>query len=500
MSTGGRRSRIRLREGRALAATVAAALAVAACAKFSPDGGMSKVQGGVDAKVQGWIGGSPAKDVVKVRSAEEAAQTKLIVRALLARPLTADTAVQVALLNNRGLQAAYNELGISEAQMVEASLPPAPTFALTQLSGSGGFEIERQVAVNVLALLTLRSRKEIAAARFDQAQVRAVEATLRTAAEARRGYHRAVAAGQAAKFLEDARLAAESVSDLAQQLGETGALSKLDQAREHAFYAEVSAQLAVGRLRQRTERDRLARALGLWGSEINFRLPEALDPLPAQPTDRADVEVAAVTQRVDLEIARLEVEALAKQLNLTKGTRFINVLEVGAASMEEKTTRVEAGVPTVERVSRSGPEFEFQIPIYDLGKARTRVAEETYMQALNRLTERAVNVRSEAREAYQGYRGAYDLAKHYEREILPLREIISEETLLRYSGMLQDVFALLGDARARIAVNVQGIDAQRDFWIADVDLNTAIVGGRGAAEAREPERAGVAVEAGGEGH
>jgi outer membrane protein TolC len=309
-----------------------------------------------------------------------------------------------------------------------------------------------------------------------------------------------VAANQAVKFLDDARLAAEAVSDLARQLGETGGLSKLDQAREHTFYAEVSAQLAQGRLRQRTERDRLARALGLWGSDINFTLPEALNPLPAKPKDRPDVEVAAIAQRVDLEIARLEIEALAKQLNLTRASRFINALEVGAVSMEEKTTRVEAGVPMVERVSRRGPEFEFQIPIYDFGTARTRLAEETYMQAVNRLLERAVNVRSEAREAYQAYRGAYDLARHYEKEILPLREIISEETLQRYSGMLQDVFALLGDARARIAANVQGIEARRDFWIATVDLHTAIVGGRGAAEAIESERTVIAAEAGGEGH
>jgi outer membrane protein TolC len=277
-------------------------------------------------------------------------------------------------------------------------------------------------------------------------------------------------------------------------------MSKLDQAREHVFYAEVSGQLAQARLRQRAERDRLIRALGLWGSDINFRLPNALDPLPAKPKTRPDVERAAVTQRVDLEIARLELQILARQLDLTKKTRFINLLEVGAVSMDEKTTTVEAGVPMVERVSRDGHEVEFQIPIYDFGEARTRLAEETYTQAVNRLLERAVNVRSEAREAYQAYRGAYDVARHFEREIVPLREIISDETLLRYSGMLQDLFALLTDARARITANVQAIEARRDFWLATVDLHTAVVGGGGAAERMEAGRAAVATEAGGEGH
>jgi outer membrane protein TolC len=349
-------------------------------------------------------------------------------------------------------------------------------------------------------LLTLPRRAEIAETRFSQAKVRAVEATLRTAADAKRAYYRAVAAGQAVRFLEDARLAAESLSDVARKLGETGAMSKLDQAREHVFYAEVSGQLAQARLRERVERDRLVRALGLWGRDINVKLPDVLNPLPAKPKSRPDVETAAVTQRVDLEIARQELEILARQLDLTNRTRFINLLEVGAASADEKTTRIEAGVRRVERVSREGQEVEFQIPIYDFGEARTRLAEETYMRAVNRLLERAVNVRSEAREAYQAYRGAYDLAKHYETEILPLREIISEETLLRYSGMLQDLFDLLGDARARIAANVQAIEARRDFWLATVDLQTAVLGGRGAAEREEPQRAVAAAEPGGESH
>ena len=45
-----------------------------------------------------------------------------------AHPSPAEAAVEVALLNNKGLQAAFNELGIAEAVMIEASLPPNRTF------------------------------------------------------------------------------------------------------------------------------------------------------------------------------------------------------------------------------------------------------------------------------------------------------------------------------------------------------------------------------------
>jgi outer membrane protein TolC len=462
------------------------------CAPFSPDAGMNVVKSAAAEEL--------GKTVVKIGDEETAARVSARVKVLLARPLTASSAVEIALLNNRGLQAAYNELGLSEARLIESILPPPPTVALARLVGSGGYEIERQLVQNVLALLTLPRRREIAEARFKQAQMRAVETTLRTAAEARRAYYRAVAARQSVRFLEEARISAEAVSDLAKQLGETGAMSRLDQAREHVFYAETSGQLAAGRLRERIERERLARALGLWGSDLKFRLPDRLPALPGKPMTIAAVESEAVRKRVDLIVAQMEVEILARQLGLTTKTRFINVLEAAARSTAEKDVKGPDGNLEVDKVRRHGADFEFQIPIYDFGEARVRLAQEIYMQAVNRLIERAVNVRAEAREAYQAYRGAYDIARHYEREILPLRQIISEETLLNYNAMLRDLFALLGEARARILANVQAIDARRDFWLATVDLHTAIVGGRGAVEASEGVRtvmAGTAAEAGG---
>lgn len=441
------------------------------------------------------------KEVVKIRSPEDAALVEARVKSLLAKPLTPSSTVQIALLNNRGLQAAYNELGISEAQMIEASLPPPPTIALMRIVGSGGYEIERSIVQNVSALLTLPRRREIAESRFRQAQMRAVETTLRTAAEAQRTYYRAVAARQTLKFLEDTRLSAEALSDVAKKLGETGAMTKLQQAREHVFYAEVSGQLATARLRERAARERLIRVVGVWGADTQLKLPERLRPLPLRPKSLAFVEREAVARRVDLAIAQMELEILAKQLGLTEATRFINVLEVGGASKREKDIFESGTGPEVDLVKRRGFEAEFQIPIYDFGRTRVRLAEETYMQAVNRLVERAVNVRSEAREAYQAYRGAFDIAKHYEKEILPLRQIISDESLLNYNAMIADLFDLLADARARIAANVQAIEAQREFWLAAVDLHTAIVGGRGGAgEAIETATAAPAASGEASGH
>jgi outer membrane protein TolC len=278
------------------------------------------------------------------------------------------------------------------------------------------------------------------------------------------------------------------MTQLAKRLGETGAMNKLDQARNQAFYAEIVAQLATARLRAASERERLVRALGLWGDDLDFRLPGQLPPLPARarPLDR--IEVEAVRRRVDLQMARIEADLLAKSYGLTNATRFINLLDVAGIA---KTQR-ENGEVTRER----GFEVEVQIPLFDFGEVKVRQAEESYLQAVNRLTAKAVDVRSQAREAYQAYRASYDIARHYRREVLPLRKIISEEILLRYNAMQIDVFALLAETRQRIAATVAAIDAERDFWLAETNLGSAVLGG----DTVSPEPTATAASAEAPGH
>jgi outer membrane protein TolC len=449
----------------ARAAALFAGLLLAGCKTLTADGGMAFVEQVADAELR--------KDVVAVRSPEQADEVSARVAALLRKPLTADTAVQIALLNNRGLQAAYNALGIAEAEMVQAHLPPSPTVSIERLSSPLELEIERRIVGNILALATLPARASIAADRFEQAKLRAAEETLRTAAEARRAFYTAVAARQSAAFLDQAKSAAETATKLAQRLGETGAMNKIDQSREYVFYAEITGQLGTARQRMNSEREKLIRTLGLWGHDLKFALPGFLPELPRRPMTSPEIEVAAVERRLDLQAARIEVTALAKTHGLTQASRFVNLVELSGIRKTVKDRE------TGEKERSRGFEAEIQIPIFDLGETRVRMAEQTYMQAVNRLAEKAVNVRSEARDAYRTYRSAYDIARHYRDEVVPLRKIISDETLLRYNAMLIDVFALLAEARQRINSNMQAIDAQRDFWLASVDLGVAVTGGGG---------------------
>ncbi|MFK4505363.1 TolC family protein [Bradyrhizobium daqingense] len=465
---------------------VLAALGLSGCAAFSPDSGMTTVAELTSQSIN--------KDVAFVRTAEAADAIDVRVRQLLSRPLTADTAVQIALLNNKGLQAAYNELALAETDLVEQSLPPNPVFAVSRITGNGASEIERQVVGDILALATLPFRSDIARERFRQAQLRAALATLRLAADVRRAYWRAVAGNEMVGLLTDAKATAESTAQLAVKLGETGSLNKLDQAREQVFYAETTADLATARQMAASARERLARLMGLWDGGLDFRLPSALPPLPRRPLSLPSIEADAVAHRIDLQIARLELTALAKALNLTEATRFVTLLDLAGIS---RRTQDPEGPPFRER----GFDVQFQIPIFDGGEVRVRQAAETYNFAFNRLTERAVNVRSEARDAYRVYRSSYDIASHYQREIIPLRRIITEEMQLRFSSMQVDIFALLTEARQRLAALRGAIDARQRFFLAQADLQTAVNGGgTPAAGGDNPTTIAAAAPADGGGH
>jgi outer membrane protein TolC len=450
-----------------------AAVLLASCASFSPDAGMNVVRGIAATEL--------GKDASKIDTDEAAAAARGRVQRLLAARLSADGAVQIALLNNKGLQAAYNELGIAETEMVGASLPPNPAFSLSRISTSVELDIERKIVGDILALVTLPARADVAADRFHQSQLRAAEETLRIGTETRRNYYRAVASRQLTTFLREASSAAETSAKLAKQLGETGAMNKLDQGREQSFYVELVAQLAMARQRTASDREALIRSLGLWGNDIEIKLPDALPELPRRPQTLPAVEVEAIRRRVDLQVARIEVDTLAKSYGLTHATRFINLLDASGVSRTQRDSSGAHG-------TGGGVEVEFQVPIFDFGEVRLRQASETYMAALNGLTQMAVEVRSQARDTYRVYRSTYDIARHYRDQILPLRQIITDETMLQYGAMQIDVFSLLTEARQRLAVNVAAIEARRDFWLASTNLGAAIAGGGVAANGNASSR------------
>ena len=447
--------------GRALA--IASAALLSACKSLSPDGGMGTV-----ATIAGQ---GLNKDVVRVSSPADAAYAQDRVTRLLKAPLSADAAVQIALLNSPGLQAAYNRLGIAEAVAVQSSRPPLPSFAFDRVETSIELDIERQVIASILSLATWPARSKIAGVRIEQAELRAAEETLRVAAETRRAYVRAVAAREILAALESAKANADASAMLAENLAGTGAVNKLDVTRRQVFATELDAQVAAARQEATATRERLTRLMGLWGgSDLEPLLPSALPPLPHKSRSLASVEREAMDRRVDLAVARLEIEALARSYGLTRATRFVNVLDASGISKTQK----DKGEP---KANGGGFDIEFEVPIYDFGRAKVREAEQRYLEAVNMLGAKVINARSEAREAFGAYSSTYAIASQYEREVLPLRQTISEQTELQYNAMQVDAFALLQAARENAASKVASIEAKRNFWIASTNLSVAVLGG-----------------------
>ena len=447
---------------RPAALALGAAMLLAGCASMPADGGRGAV-----------------RELVQQRSAQAmpevpAASVESHVNSLLAQPLTADNAVAIALLNNRSLQAAYAELGIAEADLVQAGRIPNPVFSFGRLKNQHGVEIERTFTLPLIALLTMPITLPLEQRRAEVARMRTAADALRIADETRRAYYGAVAAQQSAEYMDQVRSAAEASAGLAVRMAEAGNWSKLQQAREQAFYADSVAQLARARQARTMEREKLTRLMGLWGSSTAFKLPERLPDLPAAPREMGDAETQAMSSRLDILMAQKELAGLSSSLGLTKATRFVNLLDLSYLR-----NRNEEG----ER--SSGYEIELQIPLFDWGGARVAKAEATYMQAVHRAAGAAVDARSQVRESYAAYRTAYDIARHYRDEVVPLKKRISDEQLLRYNGMLISVFELLADARDQVASVNGAIEAQRDFWIAESALQAAMTGS-GSAPAAAP--------------
>ena len=449
----------------------AAALLLAGCAGTGPQQAAADVARQVEART----GAAPrlARPDDPLLARETAA--------LLAQPLSMEAAVRVALLNHPGVQATFWEVGVAQADLAQATRLSNPTLGFSRLSGGGERELERAVGFDLAGLLTMPLRARMETRRVESARLAVAAAIERHALETRKAWIEAVAAGQSLAYARQVGASLEASAELMGRMAKAGNASQLDLAREQAAYAESSAAvLRAARLRD-AAREHLTRQLGLWGKQAGYTLPERLPELPATARELARIEQTALERRLDVQAARQAAAHTAADLDLTRSTRFVNVLELGWHDQRERG-------PDGATHRADGYEVSLELPLFDWGGARVARAESVYMQALHRVADAAVTARSEAREHYLGYRSSYDLARHYRDQVIPLRKKIADETLLRYNGMLASPFELLLDAREQAQAVSAYIDALREFWLADAALEGAL-GGRIATQDAPAEHA-----------
>ncbi|MBV8122703.1 MAG: TolC family protein [Paucibacter sp.] len=443
-----------------LAAGAAAALLLSGCASLSEDGGFSTV-----ARISHDRLGASASDMRLLRNDEDASALTQLIAKKLEQPLSMDDAVQIALLNNRSLQATYWSLGIAEADLVQAGRLQNPVLDFKRTHDGSDVGIERTLTFNLLNVLTAPLASRIEARRYEQTKLLVAEEALKVAADTRRAWVEAVAAIQSSAYAKQISASAEAGAELANRMRQAGNWSQLDLAREQAYHAQAVADASRADMAAIAAREKLARLLGLSGAQAAYPLPDHLPELPDSPRTLVDVEQTALHERLDIQAATLETQHTAAALGLTRGTRFINVLDLGAVKNSSGGK------------SAPGYELTLEIPLFDWGDARVARGEASYMQSVHRLAAVASNARSEARESYAAYHSTYDLARHYRDSVIPLRKQISDQTLLRYNGMLVSVFELLADAREQAAAVNGYIGALKDFWLAQANLEAAL-GGR----------------------
>ncbi len=388
---------------------------------------------------------------------------------LLQTNLTARSAVSVALLNNRSLQAGFEEIGISQAELAQAS-----RLHNIELTGSWRFpdqppsaaDIEYSAAGNLLDLLTLPAREKIAAGNLEQTKQKVADKVLQLAADTQTAFYDLQAQEELVKRLQVMLEVNAAGADFAQRQSDAGNINDLELHNQQAPAIQSQLDLMQAKAEAQTEREHLNRLLGLEGEQIHWRIADELPALPEKELSLTNLESLAVRQRLDLASSRSQAEAIAAALRLKEHTRFIPGLNLGVDT--ERT-------PDGQRVT--GPTLGLELPIFDQGQPAVAKLTAESRQANDRYAALEVNVRSEVRAARAALLAARATAALAQDKLLPLRQKILVETLRQYNAMQKSSYDLLLAKVQEQMAEQASILALRDYWTARVSLERA-VGGR----------------------
>jgi outer membrane protein TolC len=462
----------------ALAIVLGTAALLGGCAS----GALGPATAGGQFAVHAAVGATPPR--LTSESAQREAEADA--RRWLADPLQADDAVRLALRLSPAVQALMSDAGVRAARIGRAGRPGDPVLSFERLvrrgNGPPERDIGRLISVSLFDLLAWPTRQQAAREALEASSLRLTADLLGAATAAREAWIRAVAAQQSLQHAQQVLDAAEAATELARRLQAAGGFSRLQQAREQAFHADAEAQWAQARHAATATREALIRSLGLDDRLAQaLRLPQRLPDLPVATRSNADLVAAALDQRLDLRLARSELQREARLAGLAPLESVFGDTRLGVQRNSE-------GGPVRQR----GFELEWAIPLFDAGAAHRDESRERVLAAQAWARHTALLAGSQVREAASAAQTAYAVARHHRDTLLPLRQTIAEEMLLQYNGMLVDVFALLADARAQSLGVRAAIEAERDFWLADAALQATLLGASAAPSPSAPLSAGSA--------
>ena len=401
------------------------------------------------------------------KNEQETAAAK--VRELLQQPLTLQQAVEIAILNNPNIQAELWSLGITQADLRQLSTMPNPGVKITRETGGEG-STELEFGFNLLALLTLPTVRDLALQDYSMARLATAQRIAMIIHNTKLAYWHTVAAAEVLTFVEKVQQSTEASAELAKRMAATGNFNKLQFLREQSFLSDSTLNLVLARQALYSSREKLKRQLGLWQNDELLKLPKQLPPVPKTidvQKDREQINAKtaqqSLDQRLDVQLAKMQLTRLADQAGLTRATRFVNVFSAEVAG-------------NLQHSDERSYSLIFELPLFDAGQHRLQRGEAQYQQAVAQATSIGIQARSELQQSLYNYQTQLDIALHYQQTVLPLAQQIAEENQLLYNGMFISVFELLADARSQIGAVTGTINANRDFLIATAELEMAQIG------------------------
>ena len=421
------------------------------------------------------------------RNSEQTAARAKLAGELLAKPLNSDDAVQLALSNSPAVQTLLAQSWANMSAANQAGRIANPIFRFERLTFKDELELGRILSFGLLDLLTLPRRQAIAQTQLALAQVQLTASVIDQVTQVRQAWVRAVAASQMLQYADQINSTAEASAELARRMQQVGNFNKLQRARQQVFYADSTGRLASAQHAALASREDLARQLGLTdGQAAQMKLPDRLPDLPQDARSASLVSSTAAEQRLDVQMARAQLDLAGKTQGLNLLTSLVDV-ELDLS----RSTTFDNGSGAGRAFAKRGYELGIRLPVFDWGNARRDAMNARSLAAANRYEGTVRSATSQLRESYSAYRTAYNVARHYRDEVVPLRKIMAEENLLRYNGMLIGVFELLADTRDQISSVVTAINAYQQFWLADAALSASMTGKPTAMMMTAPAAAGM---------
>ena len=397
------------------------------------------------------------------RGTAEDAQAQAAVSSLLSRPLTAESAVQIALLNNHTLQATYEELGIAQADLVEAGLLRNPIFTFERRFPGQAAEIDLLKEFIDIVLLPLRKR--IAAAQFEAAKLRVGHEILKTAAEVRAAFYEHQGDQQLVDLRKTVAEATERSAETALKMKEAGNLRNLDLANEQATHAQAKIELAKAQSEAVQSREKLNKLMGAFGAQTNWTVASRLPELPGGEVSTSQLESRAIQQRLDLAAARQQFIAEARARGIARAEAILEKAEFGAHYERE-----------IEGTYSIGPSVNVPIPIFNQGQPASARASAKMRQAGQRYLALAADIRSDVRAARDKMLLSRREVEYFKSTALPTRTRVTEESQLEYNAMQIGPFQLLQAKQEEVKTGAESVEALRDYWVARAELEKAVGG------------------------